>query len=71
MHSKLVTMGKPKPISKVVMSIVMWVIWGLEPKLVQEDVLVDAIYTFNNTLVFYDSTKLPEFGFPSVDILYT
>ena len=63
-------MGKPEPISKVVMSIAMRVIWGLEPKLVQEDVLIDAICTLNNTFIFYNSTKLPELGFPSVDTLY-
>jgi len=71
MRSKLVTIGKPEPIGKVVIYRAMGVIQSLKSKLVKEDILIDAIYTLNSTLVFYYSTKLPKLGLPGVNIVYT
>ena len=71
MRSKLATIGKLEPISKVIIYRAIRVIWSLKSKLVKEDILIDAVYTLNSTLVFYYSTKLLELGLPSVNIVYT
>jgi hypothetical protein len=49
----------------------MGVIRSLKSKLVKEDILIDAVYTLDSTLVFYYSTKLLELSLPSVNIVYT
>ena len=64
-------MGKPEPISKVVIYRAIRVIWSLKSKLVKEDILIDAVCTLDSTLVFYYSTKLPELGLPGVNTVYT
>jgi len=71
MRSKLVTMGKPELISKVVIYRAIRVIWSLKSKLVKKDILIDAICTLDSTLIFYYSTKLLELGLPSINIVYT
>ena len=72
MYSKLVTIGKPKPLSKIIgSSIIIRVIWSLKTKLIKENIFMDAIGTLNNTLVLHNNTKLPESGLPTVNILYT
>jgi len=65
-------MGKLELLSKIVRSsTVIRVIWSLETKLIKEDAFIDAIGTLDSTLILYNSTKLPEFGLPIADILYT
>ena len=64
-------MGKLELISKVVICRAMGVIWSLKSKLVKEDILIDAVYTLDSTLVFYYSTKLLKLGFFGVNIVYT
>ena len=49
----------------------MRVIQSLKTKLIKENAFMDAIGTLNSTLILYNSTKLPESGFPIADILYT
>ena len=71
MRSKLVTIGKPELISKVIISRAIGVVQSLESKLFKEYILIDTIYTLDSTLIFYYSTKLLELGFPSAYILYT
>ena len=70
-HSKLVTIGKPEPISKVIIYRAIGVIQSLKSKLVKEDILIDAVCTLDSTLIFYYSTKLLEFSLPSINIVYT
>ena len=70
-RGKLVTIGKLEPISKVVIYRAIGVIRSLKSKLVKEDILIDAIYTLDSTLVFYYSTKLLELSLPSINIVYT
>jgi len=71
MRSKLVTIGKPELLSKIVRSsAIIRVIWSLETKLIKEDAFIDAIGTLDSTLILYNSTKLPEFGLPIANILY-
>jgi len=70
-YSKLVTIGKPEPISKVVIRKAIGVIRSLKSKLVKEDILIDAVYTLDSTLIFYYSTKLLELSLPSINIVYT
>jgi hypothetical protein len=43
----------------------------MEPKLLEEDTLMDAICTLDSTLVFHYGTKLPELRFRGVDTVYT
>ena len=70
--SKLITMGKPEPLNKIIRSsAVIRVIWSLKTKLIKEDAFIDAIGTLNSTLILYNNTKLPESGFPIANILYT
>ena len=69
--SKLVTIGKLELISKVIIYRAIGVIRSLKSKLVKEDILIDAIYTLDSTLVFYNSTKLLELSLPSINIIYT
>jgi len=71
MRSKLVTIGKLELISKVVIYRVMGVVWSLKSKLVKEDILIDAVYTLDSTLIFYYSTKLLELSLFSINIVYT
>jgi len=71
MRSKLVTMGKPEPIGKVVMYRAMGVIQSLKSKLVKEDILINAVYTLDSTLIFHYSTKLPKLGLSGVNTVYT
>ena len=70
-YSKLVTIGKPELISKVVICRAIGVIRSLKSKLVKENILTDAVYTLDSTLVFYYSTKLLELSLPSINIVYT
>ena len=70
-RGKLVTIGKLELISKVVIYKAIGVIRSLKSKLVKEDILIDAVYTLDSTLVFYYSTKLLELSLPSVNIVYT
>ena len=70
-RSKLVTIGKLEPIGKVIIRRAMGVIQSLKSKLVKEDILMDAVYTLDSTLVFYYSTKLLELSLPSINIVYT
>ena len=71
MRSKLVTIGKPEPIGKVVIYRAIGVTRSLKSKLVKEDILIDAVYTLDSTLVFHYSTKLLELGLLSINIVYT
>ena len=71
MRGKLVTIDKLELISKVVIYRAIGVIRSLKSKLVKEDILIDAIYTLDSTLVFYYSTKLLELSLPSINIVYT
>src|SRR6266571_6733563 len=72
MRSKLVTIGKPKPLNKIVgSSAVIRVVWSLKTKLIKENAFMDTIGTLNSTLILYNSTKLPESSLPTVNILYT
>ena len=71
MRSKLVTIGKLELISKVVIYRAIGVIRSLKSKLVKEDILIDAVYTLDSTLVFYYSTKLLELSLPNINIVYT
>jgi len=64
-------MGKPELISKVVIYRAIGIIQSLKSKLVKEDILIDAVYTLDSTLVFHYSTKLPKLGLSSVNIVYT
>ena len=70
-YSKLVTIGKPEPISKIIMYRAVGVIQSLKSKLVKEDILIDAIYTLNSTLIFHYNTKLPELSLFNINIVYT
>ena len=70
-YSKLVTISKLEPIGKVIICRAMGVIQSLKSKLVKEDIFMDAVYTLNNTLIFYYSTKLPELSLFSINIVYT
>jgi len=71
MRSKLVTIGKLEPIGKVIIYKAIGVIQSLKSKLVKEDILIDAIYTLDSTLVFYYSIKLLELSLSSINIVYT
>jgi hypothetical protein len=72
MRSKLVTIGKPEPLSKIVgSSAITRVIWSLETKLIKEDAFIDAIGTLDSTLVLYNSTKLLKPSLLIANILYT
>ena len=72
MRSKLVTMGKLEPLSKIVgSSTIMRVIWSLKTKLIKKDTFIDTIGTLDSTFVLYNSTKLLKSGLPIADILYT
>ena len=71
MRSKLVTIGKLELISKVVIYRAIGVIRSLKSKLVKEDILIDAVYTLDSTLIFYYSTKLLELSLSSINIVYT
>jgi len=64
-------MGKLELIGKVVIYRAMGVIRSLKSKLVKEDILIDAIYTLDSTLVFYYSTKLLKLSLLSINIVYT
>jgi len=71
MCNKLVTIGKPEPISKVIIHRAIGVIRSLKSKLVKEDIFIDAVYTLDSTLIFHYSTKLPELSLSSINIVYT
>jgi hypothetical protein len=71
MRSKLVTIGKPEPISKVIIYRAIGVIRSLKSKLVKEYILIDAIYTLDSALIFYYSTKLLELSLSGINIVYT
>ena len=72
MCNKLVTIGKPKPLNKIIRSsIIIRVIWSLKIKLIEEDAFMDAIGTLDSTLIFYNNTKLLKSGLFIVNILYT
>jgi len=49
----------------------MGVVQSLKSKLVKEDILINAVYTLNNTLIFHYSTKLLELSLPNINIVYT
>jgi len=70
-RSKLVTIGKLELISKVIICRAIGVIRSLKFKLVKKDILMDAVYTLDSTLIFYYSTKLLELSLPGVNIVYT
>ena len=70
-RSKLVTIGKLELIGKVVMCRAIGVIQSLKSKLVKKDILIDAVYTLDSTLIFYYSTKLLELSLLGVNIVYT
>ena len=72
MRSKLVTIGKLKPLSKIVgNSAIIRVIQSLETKLIKEDAFIDAIGTLDSTLILYNSTKLLKSSLSITNILYT
>ena len=71
MYSKLVTIGKPELIGKVIIYRAMGVIQSLKSKLVKEDIFMDTICTLNSTFVFYYSTELPELSLFGINIVYT
>jgi len=71
MRSKLVTIGKLELISKVVIYKAIGVIQSLKFKLVKKDILIDAVYTLDSTLIFYYSTKLLELSLFSINTVYT
>ena len=72
MRSKLVTIGKLKPLNKIIRSsTVIKVIQSLKTKLIKENAFIDIIGTLNSTLILYNNTKLLKSGFPIANILYT
>jgi len=71
MCSKLVIMGKPELIGKVIMRKAIGVIQSLKSKLVKKDILIDAVYTLDSTLIFHYSTKLLELSLSGINIVYT
>jgi len=72
MRSKLVIIGKPKLLSKIVgSSAVIRVVWSLKIKLIKENAFINTIGILDSTLVLHNNTKLPESGLFIIDILYT